>query len=271
MTEKYPIKDVQKKYPSTISRVARFYSGLKDEFPGPGKYMIKEAQNNKIKFAVSRRSPLFSVVDSPSPGHYRIPSCFDAKKSFSFSPRYKKPAPSGPGPGDYQVKEVVFNSSRAVFGNEKRKDNFIRPELLFIPGPGRYSFLDTINYGPKWKFGSYTSRKYPAIEQSPGPGEYSLKPLKDTTAYRFPSSRKNVKIEKVPGPGHYFVSSPYRSPSFSIAKADKFQRISGPILPGPSDYSFDLSCETPLNRRSSKKISGTLSTLNSCEIIRKVE
>ena len=42
----------------------------------------------------------------------------------------------------------------------------------------------------------------------------------------------------IPGPGQYSVSTPKSpgSPIYSMARADKYQKLIGPLLPGPCDY-----------------------------------
>jgi hypothetical protein len=204
--------------------------------PGPGGYLIREPLANGVKFPLAKRRPLFDSEETPAPGSYSIVSCFDNKKSYSFSPKLSKSVPKYPGPGAYQVKEVVVNAARPVIGKEKRKDNFFNEELAALPGPGRYNFRVTLAEGPRWKFGSETSRKKQDIVDTPGPGSYEIPDTKSKVVFKFPSGRKNEKYSAAPGPGYYNVQGNLRYSLFTLSRSEKFQKISGPLLPGPGDY-----------------------------------
>ena len=241
---------------SSIGRASRFYSEILNPIPGPGMYDINEKPQSTIKFALSKRSPLFQVPDSPSPGEYNIPSCFDRSKgrSFTFSPKLSRSIPKYPGPGEYNAQIVTNVSARPVFGKEKRKDNFLNVELINVPGPGKYSYRSTLQ-GPTWKFGTEKSRKHKEIEESPGPGAYDISPMREHIVFKFPSGRKNERIPTFPGPGQYSVNTP-KSTSFSIPKAEKFQKFTGQVLPGPSDY-FVQESSINLTPKSIRKDSGS--------------
>ena len=133
---------------SSIGRAPRFYAEISEPLPGPSNYTIREKSSNFIKFTRSKRTDLFAVQDSPSPGDYNIPSSFNKGKSFTFSPRLAKSTPKYPGPGQYDVKITEVISARPVFGKEKRKDNFLNLESLHVPGPGKYSQTGTLK-GPQ--------------------------------------------------------------------------------------------------------------------------
>jgi len=239
----------------------RFYQNISGGIPGPGRYEIMEKVRIGPKFTLSKRSPLYQVPDSPSPGAYNIPSCFDSKKSFSFSPKQKKSENLTPGPGAYNPKDIVINTRRAVFGHEKRRDNFLNPELTFHPSPAQYTLNSTLS-GPKWCFGSELSRKYAEIEDFPGPGSYNSPSTLTKLFHKFPSSRKQAKIPPNPGPGHYNPPSPLKFSSFAISRAEKFQKIPGPVLPGPSDYNIrGSSTLTPVSNSKYKQDINTSSTL----------
>lgn len=206
----------------------------KNSFLTPSRYFLKEKTSNAIKFAVSKRPNLFVASENPGPGLYSIPSCFDKGKSYTFSPKFSKSIPKCPGPGQYDVKFIEPTPMRTVFGKEKRKDIFFNKELVGIPDPTKYSYRKNFE-GPTWKFGSDKSRKYNVIEDSPGPGAYNANFFGASIEHTFPSSRREEKSLEFPGPGHYTPKAPNNS-SFYISKADKSQKIVGPILPGPSDY-----------------------------------
>lgn len=209
--------------------------------PGPGRYYFRESSNNGVKFPLAHRRPLFNVDENPAPGSYSIQSIFDNKKSFSFSPKLTKPEPKYPGPGSYDVKDVVTNSARPVIGKEKRKDNFLKDEQVSIPGPGRYNFRHTLVEGPQWRFGSEASRKVKELEQTPGPGAYEIPDTKSKIVFKFPSSRKNDKLENIPGPGHYNVQNKNRYAFFAMSRSEKYQKLSGPFIPGPGEYNYSIS------------------------------
>lgn len=275
MSERFDssIRSTKMRISSSISRAPRFYGEILNPIPGPGNYHLKERSSNMVKFAVSRRTALFQVPDSPSPGEYNIPSCFDKDKakSYSFSPKLSKSTPKYPGPGAYNVPIIANTSARPVFGKEKRKDNFLNMELVKVPGPGKYSFHSTLQ-GPNWRFGTEASRKKQEIEDFPGPGTYEIPPVRENIVFKFPSGRKPEKIPKFPGPGQYTFSAP-KSPSFSMPRAEKFQKISGKILPGPSDYYRETTNLTPKSTKKNpnyERTSGnTAATINSSEVLNK--
>lgn len=257
---------------SILPRAQRFYYENSQQIPGPGMYSLADKERAGIKFAITKRSPLFKVAENPAPGTYNIPSCFDKGQSYSFSPKISKSVPKYPGPGDYNVKDVVPNAARAIFGKERRKDNFVNTELIKIPGPGNYGLRNTLE-GPKWRFGSEASRKHIEIEDLPGPGAYEVKPIISNVFVKFPLSKRPYKIEKLPGPGHYDINSS-RLPSFASSKAEKLQKLSGPLMPGPSDY-FLTDQNSPMSQSSMKMFRNfekfsrnTLSTLNSADILK---
>ena len=232
---------------------------INDSSPGPGGYLIREPLSNGVKFAQSKRKPLFKSEETPAPGSYCIGSCFDNKKSYSFSPKLAKSVPRYPGPGAYEIKDFGSKAARPVIGKEKRKDNFLNDELTSMPGPGRYDFRHTLTEGPRWKFGSDASRKQQEIQETPGPGSYEIPDTKSKVVFKFPSSRKNEKYQKIPGPGQYNVQGNFRYSLFTISKSEKFQRLSGPILPGPCDYNVSNtsfrtpgSCKSIFSNESSK-------------------
>ena len=244
-----------------LSTSPRFYQHLSAAIPGPGQYEIMEKVNVGPKFNLSKRSPLYQAPDSPSPGAYNIPSCFDSKKSFSFSPKLKKQEKLSPGPGAYNPKDIVLNTRRAVFGHEKRRDNFLIPELTFHPSPAQYTLNSTLS-GPKWRFGSELSRKYAEIEDFPGPGTYNSPSTLTKLSHKFSSSRKPTKIPPNPGPGHYNTLNSRKLASLAISRAEKFQKLSGPILPGPSDYNIRVSSTlTPSSTSKYKQDINSSSTL----------
>ena len=253
------IKSTNMRISSSIGRGSRFYSEISNPIPGPGMYNVCEKSSAPIKFALSKRSPLFQVPDSPSPGEYNIPSCFDKNKakSYTFSAKLSKSIPKYPGPGEYNVPMITNLSARPVFGKEKRKDNFLNMELVNVPGPGKYSYCSTLQ-GPTWKFGTEKSRKHKEIELSPGPGAYEISPMREHIVFKFPSGRKNERIPKFPGPGQYSLNTP-KSPSFSIPRAEKYQKITGQVLPGPSDY-FLQESNSNLTQNSIRKESNSNST-----------
>lgn len=271
MTEKrfHSEEKTKNKNYSIMPRAQRFYNETSQQFPGPGMYTPTQKQTNGIKFALTRRSPLFKASDNPAPGSYNIPTSFNKGKSYTISPKLSKSMTKYPGPGEYNVKDVVPKAARAVFGRDRRRDNFLNMELVDIPGPGKYGFHGPLE-GPRWKFGSELSRIHRKIEDGPGPGSYEIKPITSNIFIKFPCSKRPSKIEKLPGPGDYNISTS-RLPSFALSRADKYQKLSGPLFPGPSDYLItDLN--QPITHSSMRmfknleKLSrNTLSTLNSID------
>jgi hypothetical protein len=71
-----------------------------------------------------------------------------------------------PGPGQYDVKNLVKNSS-PVFGTSK-KGNKLGNEN---PGPGQYQTVDKEPRG--WKFGNQQRLVY-NVSDVPGPGSYTF-------------------------------------------------------------------------------------------------
>ena len=224
--------------------------------PGPGGYLVREPLANGVKFALSKRRPLFLAEDTPAPGSYCVASCFDGKKSYSFSPKFKKSVPRYPGPGAYDVGDLgsrvsgVARAARPVIGREKRKEVFGNEELREVPGPGRYDFRHTLAEGPRWKFGSESSRKQQDVQETPGPGSYEVPSTRSKLVFRFASGRK-VETSKGaqgaqgtqggPGPGQYEVKGLLRHSLFSVSRSEKTQKLSGPLLPGPGDYNVSNS------------------------------
>lgn len=217
---------------------------LKFEFtnsPGPGRYHLRESFNSGVKFPLAHRRPLFNVNENPAPGSYSIQSIFDNKKSFSFSPKLPKSDPKYPGPGSYNVKDIIPSPARAVIGKEKRKDNFLNKSQIPIPGPGRYNLHQTLVEGPQWRFGSEVSRKVQDPDPTPGPGAYEIPDTKSKLVFKFPSSRKNEKKLNFPGPGHYNIQNSSNYSYFAVSRSEKYQKLSGPLIPGPGEYNYSVS------------------------------
>lgn len=209
--------------------------------PGPGGYLIREPLACGVKFALSKRKPLFLAEDTPAPGSYAVGSSFDCKKSYSFSPKFNKSLPRYPGPGAYEVRDLGLKAARPVIGREKRKDNFLNGELREIPGPGRYDFRHTLAEGPRWKFGSDCSRKQQDVLDTPGPGSYEIPNTRSKLVFKFSSGRKDEKCQAIPGPGQYNIQGNLRYSLFTISRSEKMQKLSGPLLPGPCDYNVSNS------------------------------
>ena len=141
-------KILNKKTSSSGSRVSKYIPQSDKGFPDPGRYIIRKKNLQAIKFAISKRPTFFQITDNPAPGSYNIPSSFNKGNSFSFSPKLSKSAPKYPAPTHYDVKYCEPSSPKAVFGKEKRKDNFLNKEQLNVPDPGKYSLRNTLQ-GPK--------------------------------------------------------------------------------------------------------------------------
>jgi hypothetical protein len=265
----------------SMSRASRFYTQSVDPIPGPGSYFTRGSQSPGVKFSQTKRSSFYQIPESPSPGSYDLPSSFNQKKP-SFSPKSFK--------NQITLKKLPFNDQfflqvltqtnsvfpdihesyqktqskprRAIFGSEKRKDNFFNPELAKNPGPGEYSQRSSFGEGPRWRFGSDLSRRYAEIEEIPGPGAYNSPTTLSSMVFKFPSGRKSERLSELPGPGQYDVVKNLKYKSFAVSKAEKFQRLSGPALPGPSDYNVSSGRKLTTSSCTNYKLHSSLSEID---------
>ena len=268
---------------NSIPQAFRFYSVETDPIPGPGCYFLKDSYAPGIKFSMNKRTSFYHLPESPAPGSYDIPSTFNVKKRVPLSPKFKKPEP--PEPAEHAEPPVAkslslstkipinlhesfeftqTNTRRTVFGREKRKDNFLNMEMVKNPGPGEYTQRSTLGAGPRWRFGSEPSRKYADIEDFPGPGSYRSPSTLNSLTCKFTSGRKEEKVSNHPGPGHYNVIRKSQYKNFAISKAEKFDKILGPALPGPSDYWIqDWTARQTTSACTSYKLNNSSSTITS--------
>ena len=223
---------------------------------------------------MNKRTSFYHVTESPAPGSYDLPSTFKFNKRLNFPPKLRKVDPAAGKSLSLSCKIPInlhesfeftqTNARRAVFGSEKRKDNFLNMELANNPGPGEYAQRTDWGQGPKWRFGSELSRKFAQVEDFPGPGAYESPSTLDSRVAKFASGRKCERREPGPGPGpgEYEVVRDLRDKSFLFSKAEKFQKFLGPALPGPSDYRLqEFSTRQTTSACTSYKLNNSSSVL----------
>ena len=243
------VQNEKTKQARSIPQASRFYSVGTDPVPGPGRYSPRDPRDPwapGVKFSMNKQTSLYHVSESPAPGSYDLPSTFKVSKRVDLpakarqaeAPVTKSLSLSCKIPINlHESFEFTQTSARrAVFGSEKRRDNFLNGELVKNPGPGEYSQGVAFGQGPRWRFGSELSRKFREVEEFPGPGAYNAPSTLISRVFRFASGRKPERVDEQPGPGQYNVMKNSQYSSFAFSKAEKFQKFLGPALPGPSDY-----------------------------------
>ena len=176
---------------------------------------------------------------TPSPADYKItpnptgPSYSIQGKDKSKS---KNESPT-PGPSDYYPSSDLslerFPSVR--IGRSKR--NFIIKDQR-NPGPGSYSMDLSMYSGPKWRFGGSKRRTF-AVNDTPGPGMYTVSAPKSSIAYSISPSKYRIKPSITPGPGAYSPSKAEGSPK-AVIGTSKRETASPEPTPGPGAYNPEI-------------------------------
>eukprot|EP00826_Nyctotherus_ovalis_P058680 TRINITY_DN808_c0_g1_i1.p1 TRINITY_DN808_c0_g1~~TRINITY_DN808_c0_g1_i1.p1 ORF type:complete len:277 (-),score=12.33 TRINITY_DN808_c0_g1_i1:34-864(-) len=206
---------------NTLQNSSRYWS-----FPKGDRFFQPSPDNNAKYLAFSTAlSPRYSTFGfgerliqknlpaayTPAPGNYHLPSIFDSPKSL-------------------QSKGKTFGIARGFYDNvyTPHQDNITPRIAAQVPGPDRYSPLETNPLGKSAKKFSLTSRvtpPQPTTKDYPAPGAYKpVHVLTEPSRYKGVSfgigNRGSptgpVSLTVTPGPGTYKLTSPF----------DKYARIS---------------------------------------------
>jgi hypothetical protein len=214
----------------------------KDKFnncePGPGSYNVKVEQGLACSIKGKHKDPISGKECEPGPDayspDYRITKPFSPGKTIA-GKRNEKMCDSGPGPGEYVLKESDTNKGWTMAHRPKSAD------LWTGPGPGAYDVKATL-----WQKSGITiagKRQELAIwDDQPGPGSYNPK-LSGGIAYSIqgrhlhdPAANENCKK---PGPNSYDPNYRLTLPNYpgkSIGM--KYQEKLFDDGPGPGQYKF---------------------------------
>jgi hypothetical protein len=171
-----------------------------------------------------------SKTDSPGPGAYNIiPQ--PSGPQFTLIESRREIKPNGvPGPGTYIVPEdQKYRLPAFSVPKAKKLEKF-----LDTPGPGNYS-LSPIKDGPKWKLGTEPKSAASSF-LSPGPGTYDCRDKPFSPSFSMTAKPCGFNKNPAPGPGAYTPKSSKKNLVFSIGQAEKLNFKPNPA-PGPGAYS----------------------------------
>jgi hypothetical protein len=114
------------------------------------------------------------------------------------------------------------------------------------PGPGSYQLRDLIgNDGPKISISSFRpiSAKVNSDNLQPGPGAYNsnLSDKLKSPSYGFGISQRknnNKEAEIIPGVGSYNLTERAKSPTWSMGKSTRGNKSYTENIPGPGNYEY---------------------------------
>ena len=215
--------------------------------PGPGNYqstLVDKRSAPKFGFGSSGRAVVGgSVMANPGPGSYKALE-FVGKESPSPSIHAKlsyKAIDKTPGPGAYDASDKNRRTAPSYSpGLEQRKGPGGRHDG---PAANHYnpSNAYTTKQAAKWGFGSELRGKDQKTN-SPGPGNYQLKPLdfdKDKPRFHMGIKLKPTRGEDVPGAGTYDPNPDKTKkslPSYSMKQKLGSSLVGGSASPGPGNY-----------------------------------
>lgn len=216
----------------------------------------KRSQTSMFKSRTQRK--LYGdVEETPSPVAYQsrpksansssLPATHDRHIGFGQrSPRFEKQNYEGPGPGQYETKQISWGKKggslvrRAVDKSKPDNEN---------PGPGSYrpSQEDSFRIRdsrPTSGFASLSKRGWDDSNENPGPGTYYAK------GYNHPKKKKTIHASRFketnnfmynpyqdnPSPADYQQIERPRSRGRSIPRSDRFERQARSDTPGPGSY-----------------------------------
>lgn len=198
--------------------------------PGPGTYTPKDwhlESSPRYTTQSSPRDPLRSSF-TPGPGSYNTmcvgrtsPRPIIGRSSRTYLTNLNQ----NPGPGTYEIKNSKGQGFTLM--------NTRKPEKINnFPGPGEYN----PNEMKRIKFSiSRAKRLSEYFTDSPGPGSYTISPIKEGPSYKISKlDRLNNTTSTIPGPGAYDILPQLTSPSFSMTGRNK--SLKEKQLPGPGTY-----------------------------------
>ena len=214
--------------------------------PGPGTYTSSTKNPGPSwGFGTQSRDNLLFKLDIPGPGTYSIPISLSQKGISITGRKIEAAADNFPGPGSYNPPTERQTSPSWSMGKTSRSDfsNLKRS----VPGPGTYS--------PKKADGKVgiafgTSNRPPLadINDTPGPGEYTVKPKSETPAYSMRPKTATSRGDNMPGPGQYNPSASCTQFKWTIGKEQKdmdFGGSKGKLVPGPGVYNISKGLGGP--------------------------
>ena len=184
--------------------------------PGPGAY---DASTKHRRTAPSyspgleqRKGPA-AKHEGPAANHYNPSNTFTTKQAaswgFGSELRGKDKKTLSPGPGNYQIKPIAFDTDKPKFHMGIK----LKPtkETTAVPGAGTYEPVPekTKKNGPAFSMKMKLGSSLGGSTVSPGPGNYEIHQKNKTSApnYGFgTSTRKQPKGLDVPGPGAYKIN-----------------------------------------------------------------
>lgn len=213
--------------------------------PGPGQYTVNQSLFRDSKYASLKGRPKTSKPDAkPGPGHYQSKSMFSSP-SYSMGVKTKLKeltSKNNPGPGGYNpdFKAVKESVPSCAFGSPNKS---LRGDSS-MPGPGQYELKQIVgNEGPKYAIkGKYNQNKKDLI---PGPGNYNPKDeiVRHGTPGTVMGSGKRQGLgfsgDRAPGPGTYDQNKSLdRGKHFSFGSGSRDRGLGSMSrgIPGPGTY-----------------------------------
>ena len=249
-----------------------------NQIPGPGYYKINSyigKEGKKYSFGKDKfnHSDAFDeyikrkVLDFPSPTTYNksyykyIPnspqwsiSQLNRKNIINDKFKMNSPGPEKYHP-DYKINSIykkypIWSFNQSNRDEDENSNNGSKKIRFNTPPPGYYTVRNgMIPQG--FKYSIYGLRKRVKIDDSPGPGEYTIKYDGKLCEPKFSFNKENksnyIKIiekDNYPGPGSYNIKDNYTSKKVSFAPINvkkKFRKIKKYLVPGPGHYKIPSS------------------------------
>ncbi len=156
-----------------------------------------------------------------------------------------------PGPGQYTLDAGSRYGPKIGFGTSTRDKGGIKQMEGGVPGPGQYSYGDSIGKGgPKvsMKFRPGTGTSQSRTLEVPGPGQYNpnLSTIKhQTPGGRIGTSKRSGLDTKdsssVPGPGHFNVGEDWthKTKNAGFGASNRYDVARSIEGPGPGNYTLN--------------------------------
>uniref|UniRef100_A0A7S1KTF1 Uncharacterized protein n=1 Tax=Percolomonas cosmopolitus TaxID=63605 RepID=A0A7S1KTF1_9EUKA len=191
-----------------------------------------------------------SISDTPPPGNYNIPSCFDTQKykgvSIKSRPKSRGASASGwgsVGPGAYDQSYGTIGKSGPRFSMGSRASSRMGGNAD-TPSPGTYDqSYGTLSASRRgFSIGARLSSRGSGSD-SPGPGNYTIRSSigREGTHPTFKGRTKNRVTEQRPSPADYNIKGSIGTAPGATLKSRSFIKTTSMVTPGVGSYSLPSS------------------------------